>query len=88
MAKSLLRHNGLEEPLTEQKVMTFLRRHSALPYWSEESGLIRMRQGQRLTDVPSDKHLVGEKTRKEFQRILRVDGKERARELRLKLKAM
>ena len=88
MAESLLRHNGLEEPLTEENVMGFLRRHNAMPYCSEESELILVRQGQRLTDVPSDKHLLGEKARKEFQRILQVDGKERARELRLKLKAM
>lgn len=59
-----------------------------MPYWSEESGLILRRQGQRRTGFLSDKHLVGEETRKEFQRILRVDGKERARELRLRLMAM
>lgn len=88
MTKSSLRHIGLEEPWTAEKVMGFLNQNNAMPYWSEESGLVIRRQGPRGAALLPDKHLVGKDTRQRFQEILKVDGKERARELRLRLKAM
>ena len=88
MVKSFLRHIRLDEPLTEEKVLIFLRQHNAIPCWNKESGLIIRRQGQRRAGLLSDWHLVGKETKRRFQEILQVDGKERARELRLRLKAM
>lgn len=85
MVKSFFRHIGLDDPLTEAEVMSFLRQHNAMPYWNEESGLILRRQGKRREGSLPDKHLIGKETRKRFQEILRVDGRERARELRLRL---
>jgi hypothetical protein len=61
MGKSYLRHLELDkELLTEEDIMRFLRMRNAKPHWSDESGLVFRPR------------VVGERTRKMFQRILGI----------------